>query len=141
MATRPAAQHISLDTLIARARPAARPASTPKPLRPAPRPLADLERASSIANAPPQPATTPIALALWITVRRCACGSVTRCPPDYVLVKYEANAHSVHYHRSDLRAFAHLPREIREKEVNIAVCEACFDSELRSNLPASEDGL
>lgn len=126
----------TLDTLVARARavqsaPAPR-ASKPKPPLPPGRTLADLERASSLGSLPSHPIAAPaapVALALWITVRRCACGSVTRCPPDYILTKYAANEHSFHYSRSGLeRLPPNLPREVREKEVAIPFCESCFDT-------------
>lgn len=127
---------LTLDTLVARARavrsaPAPRPSSRPKPIAPAQSTLADLERASSLGSPPSHPTAAPaapVALALWITIRRCACGSVTRCPPDYALAKYAANEHSFHYSRSGLESLpADLPRELREKEVAIPFCEACFD--------------
>lgn len=136
MATRPAAQFISLDTLVARARPAARPASTPQ--RPPPgRTLADLERASSIAPAAPSAPPTPVAIALWITIRHCACGTTYRCPPDYALVKYAPNEHSIHYARGDISHLSHLPIEVREKETRIPLCEACCGG-LRSNQPTGQ---
>lgn len=125
----------TLDTLVARARAVqsvrAPSASKPKPPRPAPSTLAELERASSLGSLQPHPApelAKPTALALWITIRRCACGSVTRCPPDYALAKYAANEHSFHYTRSGLESVpADLPRELREKEVAIPFCEECFN--------------
>lgn len=136
----PSPPAFTLDTLIARAR-AVRTARTPsRPTEPKPLPrhktLADLERASSLTARDPSaplyagpPVATPVALALWITIRRCACGSVTRCPPDYILTKYAANEHSFHYTRSGLeRLPADLPREVREKEVAIPFCEKCFDA-------------
>ena len=140
MATLPASAPLTLATLVTRAK--AAHALVPRPAAPSPLPkhrptLTELERASSLARvsgndalSPPSIDTlssTPIALALWITIRKCACGSVTRCPPDYALVKYSLNSHSVHYHRDEIIEHSNLPREIREKEISISVCEACFN--------------
>lgn len=153
MAVLPSRPAFTLDTLVARARATqsapARRASKPQAPRPAPRPLADLERASSLAPRPDAPPPTrPVALALWITVATCACGRTHRLPPMYALAKYAENAHSVHYSRADADALGDLPREIREKPVAIPFCEACFTSridtetsELRSNLPPTETTL
>lgn len=132
MAVLPARPAFTLDTLVARARavrsaPATR--SSPTPARP--KTPAELEAAPRLSSAAAEPATPlilnpPVAVALWITIRRCACGTVTRCPPDYALLKYTPNAHSIHWSRADLNDYAHLPRELREKEVAIPFCEACF---------------
>lgn len=136
MAVLPVRPALSLDTLVARAKAAQsaprRPAPQATP-RPAPRSLADLERASSLTARDPSaplytaPPTPPTALALWITICTCTCGHVTRNAPMYALIKYTENAHSVHYTRSDLDAgHLDLPREIHEKHVRVPFCEACF---------------
>jgi hypothetical protein len=141
MPTLPARQPIALATLLQRnAKPPRRTADaiaqrvTHRALA-APRPLADLERDSSLtakdATAPlfVRPPTPPSALALWVTVATCACGRVHRLPPTTVLIKYAENEHSVHYKRDDAAVAAlptDLPREVREKQISIPFCEACF---------------
>lgn len=128
----PARQFISLDALVTRAKyspPRRSTPATPTP-RPAPRTLADIERASSIAVAPPaRPPTPPSALALWITIATCTCGRVHRWPSTSVLIKYAENEHSFHYARDDAALAtlpSDLPRELREKPIRIPYCEECF---------------
>jgi hypothetical protein len=109
---------ISLDTLVARARPAPRPApATP----PAPRsyapPAATIEQ--------------PRAVVLVTTVATCECGRVHHLPNTSVLVRYDhaGMANSVHYRRAEVEASAvnmHLPRERKEHAITVPFCEGCF---------------
>jgi hypothetical protein len=134
MAQLPARQFISLDTLVTRARGGAK--LTPSPSaefnsrpRPVPRTLADLERASSLANRFVRPPTPPSALVLWVTVATCDCGRVHRQAAPHVLLRYSENEHSFHLRRADTAldaAALALPREVREKSVSVPFCEECF---------------
>lgn len=69
---------------------------------------------------------TPEALILVITTSHCECGASYRSPQPQVLVRYAKFQNSVHYRRETARAFLALPREIKEHEVTVPFCEACF---------------
>lgn len=69
----------------------------------------------------------PVALILPISILHCACGSISRVPAAYVLVKYAANAHAFRFTRAELSDIDRtLPRETREHDLRIAFCEECF---------------
>lgn len=111
---------LPLDSLLARAGALAQP-HTARPTRPG----------LSSSPRPSHADETPSSILLPVTVAHCACGSTTRSPAAYVLVRYAENAHTVHYRatgpdavRPDL--FATLPHERRETHVSIPYCEECF---------------
>ena len=107
---------IPLDALIARATTPLRAPAAPSPL---PRHIS------------PHADETPSALLLSVTISHCSCGASTRHVAPYVLVRYAANAHTVHYRSTGPDAIAPsllatLPRERRETHVNVPFCEECF---------------
>lgn len=142
--------HIALDTLVTRARGGAqlRP-DRPVDRRPAPTSLAELERAArraphphslpdithvstsrsdaaSLASFTSPRQDAPTSISLLITVSTCECGASYRTPNASALVHYGPDK-SIHFRRASLPPLpASVARIIREANVTVPFCEACF---------------
>ena len=71
----------------------------------------------------PKPAQ---ALVMVVMDYYCECGCTYRAPQPNFLVRYEANANSVHMRRESAPSALALPREIKVHTMSVPFCEACF---------------
>jgi hypothetical protein len=71
----------------------------------------------------PKPAQ---ALVMVVMDYHCECGQTYRAPQPNFLVRYEANANSVHMRRESAPSALALPREIKVHTMSVPFCEACF---------------
>jgi hypothetical protein len=86
------------------------------------------------AGRPPLRRDEPRALVLPITLITCLnCGRTHRGANPHCLVRYgdplpdgSLGPFSVKYTRSDVAAFTHLPREVKEYRAQSPFCEECF---------------